>query len=80
MRAALLIIAGMNLSFKFSCFIIFMPGLWMLKSDNMIRGRNVSCILIGDKSNRRAPGNTDSPFYGDQIICVAVVLLSRKRE
>jgi len=56
-----------------------MPGLWMLKTDNMTRGRNKSCILIGDKSHRRAPANTYSPFYGVQSICVAVGLLRRKR-
>jgi len=51
----------------------------MLKTDNMTRGRNKSCILIGDKSHRRAPANTYSPFYGVQSICVAVGLLRRKR-
>jgi len=56
-----------------------MPGLWMLKTDNVTRGRNESCILIGYKIHRRAPENTDSPFYGVQSICVAVGLLRRKR-
>jgi len=56
-----------------------MPDLWMLKTDNMTRGRNESCVLIGDKSHRRAPENTDSHFYGVQSIFVAVGLLRRKR-
>jgi len=51
----------------------------MLKTDNVTRGRNESCILIGYKIHRRAPENTDSPFYGVQSICVAVGLLRRKR-
>jgi hypothetical protein len=52
----------------------------MLKTDNMTRGRNESCILIAGKGHRRAPANTDSPLYGAQSICVAVGLLRRKRE
>ena len=56
-----------------------MPGLWMLKTENMTRGRSESCILIGVISHRRAPANTESPFYGVQSICVAVGLLRRKR-
>jgi len=52
----------------------------MLETDNMTRGRYESCILIGDKSHRKAPENTDSPFYGVQSICVTVGLLRRKRE
>jgi len=56
-----------------------MLGLWMLKTDNMTRGRNESCLLIGDKSHRKAPANTDSPFYGIQRVYVAVGLLRGKR-
>jgi hypothetical protein len=51
----------------------------MLKTHNMTTGRNESCILIGDKSHRRAPANTDAPFYGVQSVCVAVGLLRRRR-
>jgi hypothetical protein len=52
----------------------------MLKTDNMTKGRNESCIWIGDKSHRRAPANTDSPIYGIQRVYLAVGLLRRKRE
>jgi hypothetical protein len=51
----------------------------MLRTDNMTRGINESCRLIGDSSHRKAGANTDPPFYGDQSICVASGVLRRRR-